>query len=289
MEKDNIAEKKTLKNELFQDIYKRISNALQDKVDNYKSKVNDQKSNYLKLVSYELQKIDNDITSVLEKEGKIRLENKMSISDKQDVKKESIKTREQIERVSHSLTLIKEFPTQVEKKKINDLLLIDGENFEDLFLKGVNLSEDTPANVVISDKCRQCKAKLVWGRDHYSCSNKCSFSDPCNTHYRYSCQDCKMKYCTQCAYPHDPNTCGCGNEMKLQTMSYHSCDLCRLSISGEAWRCASCDFDICLTCYEKLAKVQGKISTSEDKDNKESKDEVKIERKSSIAKSDRCK
>jgi C1 domain len=32
-------------------------------------------------------------------------------------------------------------------------------------------------------------------------------------------------------------------------LSYHSCDVCRKSITGGGYRCGACDYDVCEECH----------------------------------------
>ena len=50
--------------------------------------------------------------------------------------------------------------------------------------------------------------------------------------------------------------------MKYLNVNYHSCDICRISLTDYAWRCASCDFDICIACYKLCKDSCGIVDTS---------------------------
>ncbi|KAM3128887.1 hypothetical protein pb186bvf_019022 [Paramecium bursaria] len=67
---------------------------------------------------------------------------------------------------------------------------------------------------------------------------------------RYYCTTCNEPYCLQCIPPPLFGIiCGAGHEMQKAEVPYHICDHCSATIQSEAYRCVTCDFDICLNCY----------------------------------------
>lgn len=110
-----------------------------------------------------------------------------------------------------------------------------------------------PANVFFPNKCRVCMKDLEFRRNNDT-YNQCNFSSSCSsTSGRYECKECNIKYCIKCAYP-SKGFCGCKKKLQIQEkISYHSCDICRKSLSNEdVMRCANCDFDVCFECYKKI-------------------------------------
>lgn len=44
--------------------------------------------------------------------------------------------------------------------------------------------------------------------------------------------------------------------LTVKSVQYHSCNICRASISGDCYRCDRCDFDLCIpNCYPKYKPV----------------------------------
>lgn len=80
----------------------------------------------------------------------------------------------------------------------------------------------------------------------------CTMCNTSNCSYsRWKCQTCDENYCCKCLPP--PvygNKCPLEHEVEYkESLTYHSCDVCRESIQGPGYRDYSCDFDICLKCY----------------------------------------
>jgi hypothetical protein len=161
--------------------------------------------------------------------------------------------RSKIELLINKMEYIENLAKEVKVKPMCEILKIDNDDF---VLANSKIVEDnvkeSPANSFKSNECRQCKLTLSWGESYLS--KKCGFSNNCNTHYKYGCKSCNLSYCTNCAFPPDVYNCGCGKIMIYTSAPYHNCDLCRNQIISNCWRCSSCDFDICDTCYAKFKK-----------------------------------
>ncbi|CAD8119335.1 unnamed protein product [Paramecium sonneborni] len=102
-------------------------------------------------------------------------------------------------------------------------------------------------NWAANDVC-QNHHKLQWVKKHIQ---KCGQCGPVDTMSRYGCTQCNIYYCVKCRQPPVMGDfCGGGHELKyVPNLKYHSCDVCRSSISGGAYRCQECDYDVCEKCW----------------------------------------
>lgn len=142
-----------------------------------------------------------------------------------------------------------------------------------------NYLEELPAHLCPKDRCKSCRTKLVYNKGCYQYYNNCNNTDICNTNYRYYCPTCAIRFCTQCVHPPKIEFCGCGNQLSIQNAPYHSCDICRESITDNCHRCSSCDYDVCFRCFDRIKAEEfpdGEETEKESKDttNLEKKDEV---------------
>jgi hypothetical protein len=97
--------------------------------------------------------------------------------------------------------------------------------------------------------CKKCYEGLEWITRSYISGTTACQGDGCLRHYRYWCQKCKIKYCVICARPPTDGNCGCGKNQAFKELYSNSCDLCREHIEPKGYRCADCDYDICLKCF----------------------------------------
>lgn len=97
---------------------------------------------------------------------------------------------------------------------------------------------------------------LTWSMG--SAINECDLCKEKNCFSRFSCSDCKLKYCISCVYPFlGDGKCPLDHEMTLcQKLIFHSCDLCRKGLDKELviYNDKKCDFDVCSDCFAKASK-----------------------------------
>lgn len=251
-ENSNINNKVAL-NPNLSEIYQKIKKVIEEKTSNYLEDVNKQHLAMIDFVQKDIYSIVPEVRELDEVSGFLGNKN-IAYSDKVELVSKAYKAKGNAERIESRLKSIEMYPDYFEKLELGRLYKLEGGK-DCLDIENFNIHEKYAANIILADYCRLCKKKLTWNTSPYSSyTKKCSFSETCNTHFRYTCIPCEMKYCGACAFPPSPDICGCGKEMKKLYVSGHSCDMCRSSINGECYRCASCDFDMCFLCYDTYKK-----------------------------------
>eukprot|EP00340_Litonotus_pictus_P001817 CAMPEP_0170519942 /NCGR_PEP_ID=MMETSP0209-20121228/5165_1 /TAXON_ID=665100 ORGANISM="Litonotus pictus, Strain P1" /NCGR_SAMPLE_ID=MMETSP0209 /ASSEMBLY_ACC=CAM_ASM_000301 /LENGTH=285 /DNA_ID=CAMNT_0010805943 /DNA_START=1 /DNA_END=858 /DNA_ORIENTATION=+ len=254
----------------LKEIYLKVKESVDSKAQKYVEKLESKKNDFQKYVFKDLFELDNMMNEIQKLEAKVKQGESSSIDEKKQLMKDSANLRQKIDRLTTKFEQVEKLPESIEKKKLCEILGMKGDEFKIGFTEeDVAVNEEYPAHVIISDICRLCKGKLKWTGSYSNHNQKCSFSDPCNSHFRYGCDKCLMKYCTNCAYPPNPKICGCGKDMVHTYVSYHSCDLCRASLNEECWRCSSCDFDLCDRCFDKIKQEEDNNEKDEKEDDKD--------------------
>lgn len=263
---------KTLKHKLIS-IDIKVLGSIDKKTEDYKNEIENKKKKYEEYIFkiiLSLQKNYLRLKDLAEKENKDN--NNVSTNKVKDELKaleqtilgfsEAIKTLEATPLTSllllnsQSTDFKLELTQQGNTNEKSNSKTNDGE--KDFLTTLLNNTETLPAHLLLKNHCPECKSKLKW-KDRNSSYNytKHCINDGCNENYKYVCEPCEILFCTKCAYPIILKQCGCGNQMEyLEKISYHNCDLCTQSISSDVplWRCDSCDFDICIKCFEKLTE-----------------------------------
>lgn len=253
IDKKEIIQEKPILNDDLADIFNKIKKVIDEKTEKYIEDVVNQHASMLEFLKNDIYSIIPEIQELDQVTSLIGNKN-LAFSDKVELQYKSYKMKGIVEKVENRLKSLEQYPAYFEKLDLSKMYKLEGCS-DCLDIEHFNIHEKYTANIILADYCRLCKLKLTWNTSPYSSlKNKCSFSEPCNTHYRYSCTPCEMKYCGACAFPPNPDICGCGKEMKKLHAAGHSCDICRTSINSECYRCASCDFDMCFSCYDNYKK-----------------------------------
>jgi hypothetical protein len=248
----------------LQNFYNEFKEEVDRKFGNFKENLRKQKEE-LKLAFreklIELQKSSNEMKELqhksLSREGKT----------KEQIIEEARILKVQVEDLIKKMEILEKYAENIKNKGEYDLLTIKENEFQykfDLSQQSFNPEnhkaeiiegdgEGSPAGKPISNACKVCRNIMKWGGYSYytECHGK---STNCNTHYKYECNTCAVRYCTNCAFPPNVDQCGCGNQLTYTYAAYHCCDLCRASITNNCYRCSTCDFDVCDSCYSKRKK-----------------------------------
>lgn len=230
----------------LQNLFNSIKSKLDKSKDKYLNKIKEGKKRLEKEINDNLLKISEDVVQVekLNQNLEEKLEKKLSsdISSK-------------LENLSLKISKTEDIANMAQDNDISKIL--DVEKLVYIELKEAKDIQSMPAHVIISDYCKFCRGELSWG-DRY---NSNMFSDcksilnsnDCNQKLRLKCHECRINFCTVCAYPPYKRICGCKKKMEKLMVYGNSCDLCRASLRNvECWRCNACDFDVCVDCFEKL-------------------------------------
>lgn len=74
---------------------------------------------------------------------------------------------------------------------------------------------------------------------------------------RWFCEVCQEKYCVGCKPPYFFfSKCPLSHVLEEKQLNFNTCDNCRETICGKAYRDQNCDFDICLICMDQMKKMQ---------------------------------
>lgn len=277
------------------EINAKVLNTINKKTEEYKKSITLKKERYLEFLYNELVKVQETKENINKKLENKQNENGLSQHEKTIISNE-------IDNVVKKIQDFSIYDTILEKNNLNDILSITTSSSQKVFnlidtskleKQGKNqgdtdesrkndtlikpqedesnlklIVDELPAHIIPCDYCRQCRKKLSWIKENpYDYDINCGFSDNCNSAYRYGCKECKIQYCTKCAFPPNPTLCGCLREMVFHDyQSYHSCDLCRESLNEiNCWRCSNCDFDVCKVCHD----MQIEISVSNEEEIKQ--------------------
>lgn len=248
----------------LQKFYNEFKGEIDGKFVDFKENIRKQKEE-LKLAFrkklIELQKLSNEMKEVqnnsLNREGKT----------KENIIQEAKILKAQVENLIREMDKMEKYVDSIKNKGEYDLLTIKDNEFQYKFdleqlsfgLKNQSAEivegegEGSPAGKPLCNSCKACRNVMKWrGSSYYTeCHGK---SSNCNTHYRYECNTCAVRYCTNCAFPPNVDQCGCGKQLIYTSAAYHNCDLCRTSITNNCYRCSTCDFDVCESCYNKRKK-----------------------------------
>lgn len=256
--------KNEIHDQSLKEIYESVSKEINSKVEDYFKGMNTQQSEYLDHIHEELLSLESQMEE-LEKYQTTAFKplEELTEDERLEIKSKSAYIKRCIENISNKIIDVEKIPESIVSRNISEILNIKDGKFEKLVFSttiGKVISDEVPAHICLSNHCKQCKKQLSWGGYGTSGSygNTCNFSDNCNYKSKYCCNDCQLKFCTNCAYPPDPNYCGCGQLMSNIVLNFNNCDLCAQSIPHGtlAWRCTTCDFDICPTCYERIGGVK---------------------------------
>lgn len=259
----------------FEEVFTTANEIISTKTNKYFEKLESRKLMYKNKIFEDFLRCDTLLKEI--ENIRIKLEQNISDDERSNLSKEKDILNGKIDSLILKLELLDRYLNDVDKDALKLILGNTQSDTSETVKANINLKKDHPAHYILSNVCRLCKELLEWQSTSYS--NNCSFSDNCNSHYKYGCRSCNMRYCTRCAYPPDPNICGCDKEMKITNAPYHSCDICRASIQNDCWRCSSCDFDICLLCYPILNEQKNNLNPKEDEEKIEEKVEDKAEEK----------
>jgi hypothetical protein len=253
METDNIEFEGSL-----QTYYTEFSEEVKIKFDEFKLKLNKQKEELktaFRAKLFEIQDMSSEV-----KETQRNIGNNTEGRTKEQIIEEAKTIKNQIESLIKKMETIENYAASLKDKNIHELINIKENDFCFILDLGFEKSssennaekfesEESPAGKPLSNSCKTCRKILKWGAHSYS--STCTSSNICNTHYKYECNSCSVRFCTNCAYPPNIDTCGCGKTLSYISAAYHCCDLCRASISSNCYRCVSCDYDVCDQCYSK--------------------------------------
>jgi len=103
--------------------------------------------------------------------------------------------------------------------------------------------------------------ELQWNEGCFYLSKDCPICKTMNKGIsRWRCDICQEKYCVGCKKPEIfLNRCPLNHEIVQKELTNNSCDSCRQSIHGIAYRDQNCNFDICLKCIDQMKKCQNNL------------------------------
>lgn len=243
--------------ELFNNIYLIIDKKSTDLI----KTINNKSNEYIK-------KADEVVTNYTEESSQLNNEVNKRFSKTPQTTRSQIEKKEEIQELKNlrgrfdklisNIETVKKIPELLEKYSISDILRFSDCNLSNSIPENI-ISPEISANSILSDTCVSCREKLIWNSSSYSSyTKKCNLSKKCNNHFRYACNSCKIKYCTNCAFPPCPEYCGCTKKMEKLSVSGHVCDVCEKSLYETVYRCTSCDYDVCTSCFENFESLNGK-------------------------------
>lgn len=248
-----IAETKPITQELdpvMQEFFNNVETSINEKFENFKEKLESKKEELKEVFKNQLLEVNKKSSEVKALQESINSED----TDKAKLAEEAKKLRSEIEDLITRMEGVENSAANFKNKQLSEIINVKDDDFNlvlGIFGSASASVGENPANSFKPNTCRQCKLALSWGASYLT--NHCS-GNTCNSHYKYGCYTCNMSYCTQCSYPVNIEQCGCGATMVYTYAAYHSCDLCRSSIASNCWRCSTCDYDVCDTCWDKFKK-----------------------------------
>lgn len=224
---------------------KESKSVVEEKFKIYKSELIDAKERLKKEIFeklYKLQLQNNEIES-----------KQQSLANEKNSKEGSEETRilkDQLDEIMNQIEKLEIYSDKLKDSKLNDILSIKEDRIE---LKSISKTEEIQEEKYNyaarqRDMCINCFRRMEF-KAHYYYTSCTSGLNNCTGNTLYECTFCKRGYCTNCAYPPNIAFCGCGNQLVFDSSPFHSCDLCRASLTGQYRRCALHDYDVCNNCY----------------------------------------